>query len=73
MALARFEAMLECDTCFGRMFFYLPLEEEEDDNHDDVDIKTLECDTFSLMMVIMIMNRYVTPTWEANTFQTTSK
>ena len=73
MALARVEAMLECGTCFGRMFFYLPLEGVDDNNHDDVDIKTLECDTFSLMMVIMIMNKYVTPSWEANTFQTTSK
>ena len=49
--LAGFEAMLECDTCFGRMFFYLPLEEEEDDNHDDVDIKTLECDTLLMIAI----------------------
>ena len=53
--------------------FYLPLEEQDDDNHDDVDLKTLECDTFLLMMVIMIMNRYVTPFRGENTFQTTSK
>ena len=53
--------------------FYLPLEEVDDNNYDDVDIKTLECDTFLLMMVIMIMNRYMTPSRGENTFQTTSK
>ena len=51
MALARVEAMLECDTCFRGMFFYLPLEEEEDNNHDDVDIKTLECHTLLMIAI----------------------